>query len=295
MTKNEAKQTALRWLDEATAGGRSLPAQSTTDWLDRMDYLLDAAVAVVCGLFPHRAVYSAACLPVRNLVSAKRQSAQIFPPETYTVTTPPFQSYSLEIQGTGTLTLLRAGRVEKTQMVDSGAGFTRVYGVCTADTLQVKSNYPFCVRGVGLYPDSYPEQAVPLWQARVPVQLPQDFSVLEKVLYSGDGVRFERFSDYRRAGDRVYTVPRQLSGQLDFYYIRTPKVLGAQAQSETELDVEEAAACLVPLRLATDVLAGVDETAVLATYLSSRYNEMASAISRRRDPEHDRVETVYAL
>ena len=57
MTKQEAKATALRWLDEATSGGLALDAVTIADLEDRMDYLLDGAVAAVCGRFPHYEVY----------------------------------------------------------------------------------------------------------------------------------------------------------------------------------------------------------------------------------------------
>ncbi len=57
MTKNEAKNAALRWLDEASEGGCALEQETTADWMERMDHLLDGAVAAVCGRFPHRAVH----------------------------------------------------------------------------------------------------------------------------------------------------------------------------------------------------------------------------------------------
>lgn len=57
MTKEQAKAAALRWLDEATSSGLALGRETTADLEDRMDHLLDGAVAAVCGRFPHYAEF----------------------------------------------------------------------------------------------------------------------------------------------------------------------------------------------------------------------------------------------
>lgn len=296
MTKNEAKQAALRWIDEATSGGRTLEEESTADWLDRMDHLLDGAVSAVCGRFPHHAVYSTVCSPPRNLAPPSAWNLRVWPPDAFQLEGIGFSSYTLEVQGQVTLQLSAAGKVLVKRTVEAPDGFVRVSGVLEkpADSLRLTGEHPFLVRGVGLYPDRYPQDKVPAWQPYWPVQMPQDFATLEQVQYSGDGVRFERYSDYRRVGDKCYAVPRQLEGQLDFYYIRTPVLPSASADGATVLDVTPDAACLVPLRLAADLLVGVDETAVLSSYLNARYNEMAAALYHRPDPGRDVVECVYA-
>lgn len=201
MTKKEARAAALRWLDEATAGGRSLEAQLTADLQDRMDHLLGAAVAAVCGRFPR-------C-------------------EVYTVT------------------------------------------------------------------DAYPARSAAPDAAYVRITLPPEAETLTGVRYVGADGAFMPFSDYRRAAKGVYIIPARLNGTLEFSCIRRPQLPAADAPEDTELDVEPAAAHLVPLRLAADVLTGVDETAVLAGYLSARYNELAAAVYRRPEPEPGAVECVY--
>ncbi len=202
MTKQEAKDAALRWLDEATSGGSALDQGSTADLEDRMDHLLDGAVAAVCGRFPHYAVF---CVE------------------------------------------------------------------CTAPQRQEPAQ-PFYAR----------------------IRLPEDFSALHEVrLAAADGSSVP-FSEYRRVGKGEYTVPAVLNGTLEFTYIRLPAVLGAAAEADAELDVEPEAVVLVPLRLAADILVGVDETAVLSGYLLARYNEMAAALYRRAEPDRAAVECVYA-
>ena len=295
MTKEEAKQAALHWLDEATVSGRTLEGEMTADLRGRMDHLLDGAVAAVCGRFPHHAVYRAACAPPRNLFPDGAALRAVYPPQGMTLSVGHFRSYTLEVQGTVQVRVLQGGTVQTVRSVDSPDCFTRIFGVQTGDTLQMEAVYPFRVRAVGLYPDVYPPDAVPPWQAVYELTMPSDFSALEKVLYSEDGLRFTRFSEYRRVSDGVYAVPQTLAGQLEFHYIRRPARLGAAADGGSVLDVEADAVDLVPLRLAADLLTGMEETAVLSGYLAGLYDERTAEISRRMEPEQDRIESVYAV
>lgn len=129
--------------------------------------------------------------------------------------------------------------------------------------------------------------------AYVRVTLPVDLQVLTEVrLCTADG-RSVPFSDWQRAGRGVYTVPADPGGVLSFQCIRTPRLPGAAAEPDTVLDVPPDASVLVPLRLAADVLTGVDETAALSAYLCARYNDMAAALSRRPEPDRAAVECVY--
>ena len=197
MTKEQAKAAALRWLDEATSGGLALDSQTTADLEDRMDHLLDGAVAAVCGRFPHHTVF----------------------------TQPP--------------------------QPEAGTVYVRV-------------------------------------------TLPEDMQALTEVrLCTADGDS-QPFSDYRRVARGVYAVPADPGGALSFACIRLPQLPGTDASADTVLDVPADAAVLVPLRLAADVLTGVDETAALSSYLAARYNDMAAALSRRPEPDRAIVECVYA-
>ena len=52
MTKGEAKAAALRWLDEATVGGRAADSDELADYQNRMDTLLNGAVRQLAARFP---------------------------------------------------------------------------------------------------------------------------------------------------------------------------------------------------------------------------------------------------
>ncbi len=197
MTKSQAKAAALRWLDEATSGGRLLEDETTADLADRMNHLLAGAVAAVCGQFPRSAVYTAS-----------------------------------------------------------------LAGAANADS----------------------------W---VPLTMPANFARLQRVLYTGQGAALEPFSEYRQLDEKSYAVPGTLQGRLDFYYQRHPSLPDAAAPEDTPLDVDEAAVPLVPLRLAADLLTGVDETAALAGYLNQRFTQLAAGIYRSPAPAAQSVECVY--
>jgi hypothetical protein len=123
--------------------------------------------------------------------------------------------------------------------------------------------------------------------------LPEDRQTVTQVrLCTPDGCSLP-FSGYQRVSRGVYTVPADAGGVLAFTCIRLPQLPGAGAAAKTELDVPADAAVLVPLRLAADVLTGVDETAALSAYLSARYNDMAAALSRRPQPDRAAVECIY--
>ena len=201
MTKKEAKAAALRWLDEAAAGGRALEVRSAADLEDRMDHLLGAAVAAVCARFPRRAVY--------------------------TVT------------------------------------------------------------------DAWPERSPAKDAAYVRITLPGEMTALTGVRYCAPDGRLMPFSDYRRVSQGVYIIPARLNGALVFSCIRRPVLPEAAAPEDEPLDVDETAAVLVPLRLAADMLTGVDETAVLSGYLAARYSELAAAVYRTPEPDPAAVECVY--
>ena len=52
MTREEAKECALRWMDEATANGHPVSAEEIADYRDRMDFLMDGIVTELGAVFP---------------------------------------------------------------------------------------------------------------------------------------------------------------------------------------------------------------------------------------------------
>lgn len=57
MTKKEIKEAALRWIDEATVGGRKADTDELADYKDRMNVLLNGAIRQVAVYFPLYAVW----------------------------------------------------------------------------------------------------------------------------------------------------------------------------------------------------------------------------------------------
>lgn len=63
MTKGEAKAAALRWLDEATVGGREADGDELADYKNRMDTLLNGALRQLAAQFPPQAVWETDAAP----------------------------------------------------------------------------------------------------------------------------------------------------------------------------------------------------------------------------------------
>lgn len=81
MTKNEAKETALRWIDEATVNGRQAEPEELADYRDRMDYLLDGVQTALAAAFPLDGCFAATICPVPNLLSGAHALRAVAPGE----------------------------------------------------------------------------------------------------------------------------------------------------------------------------------------------------------------------
>ncbi len=112
MTKGEAKAAALRWLDEATVGGREADSDELADYKNRMDTLLDSAVQQLATQFPLCAVWES------------EGSSEITLPEDFyeleTVLSQTQQGIWCEFSG-----MQRVG--QKTFLLEQGAGLLRFY------------------------------------------------------------------------------------------------------------------------------------------------------------------------
>ena len=52
MTKQEAKDGAMRWMDEATVNGHAVAAAEQADFRDRMNYMIGGVIAELGAQFP---------------------------------------------------------------------------------------------------------------------------------------------------------------------------------------------------------------------------------------------------
>ena len=285
MTKNDAINGALRWIDEATVNGASAGNGFIADYKDRMEHLLDGAVAMVESQFPTIRTSSIVQSDPPCLDGSHFEPKTIYPGNTYEFNNSAAKAYTMEI--CGVLTAVIDGAVREIN-ADS---FERISGEFKG-SIRLASNYPFQVRNAGFY--GFRFASIPEHIAWIPYQLPEQMNGLVRILFSGDGVTFLDFSDYRRVDDAHIAIPYHYSGQFDIQYKHRHTTL-AGASGATEIEVDPKAVPLIPLRLAIDATSGIDETLALNQFLTGRFAEMVGAMTDEDTEKHQVIETVFMM
>lgn len=285
MTKNDAINGALRWIDEATVNGAAASNGFIADYKDRMEHLLDGAVAMVESQFPLIESASIVQSVPKCMEGSHFEARTVYPGEEYSFENGDAKAYTLEICGSVSLV------VDGVRRQISSQTFERVADSFNG-SIRILSDYPFQVRNAAFY--AFPMQEIPEHIAWVPYELPQQMNGLVKILFSGDGVTFRDFSDYRRLDEYHIAIPYHYSGQFDIQYKHRHATLSG-ASGAAEVEVEPKAVPLVPLRLAIDATSGIDETLLLNQYLTGRFAEMVGAMTDEDLEKHQNIELVYTM
>lgn len=285
MNKNDAINGALRWLDEATVNGAAASNGFIADYKDRMEHLLDGAVAMVESQFPIIKSVSIVQSPPKCMEGSFFPCESFYPGEEYIFSNADAKAYSLEITGHARMSVDGAA-----QTIDEDS-FKRFSGPFKG-SIRITSEYPFWVRNAGYY--DYPSKNIPEHTPWDRYELPEQMNGLVKILFSGDGVTFRDFSDYRRLDEYHIAIPYHYRGQFDIQYKHRHTTLSG-APGSAEIEVEPKAVPLVPLRLAIDATSGIDETLLLNQYLTGRFAELVGAMTDEDVEKHQTIETVYMM
>lgn len=283
MTKQDAINGALRWIDEATVNGAAAANGFIADYKDRAGFLLDNAVAMVESQFPVIDTVSFPFYPAEAMQGSHYEVRQIKPGAAYTFEGA--KSFSLEVCGD---VIISVDGKATTLTADE---FTRVAE--KAGKLIIASPTPFLVRNAGFYDQSY--RTVPEYIPWVPCELPKLCNGVERVLYSGDGVTFCDWADWKRVNNDVIAFPRSARGQFDVQYRKRHAPLPPEADAAAEVEVDPKAASLVPLRLAIDMTTGIDEALIVNQYLNSRFTEMVNALLHEDVAKHQSILTTFSI
>ncbi len=290
MTKNEAKETALRWIDEATVNGCEPAAGELDDYRDRMDHLLDEVLQGMAAVFPLSGVCGVTHCPEKKLCG-NAAVQKIRPGESYELAHPAARSVYLEISGAAEVRF-PDGRTVKT----IGGGFTPVRGKLDGGHgVAVCSSDPFLVRNAVLYETAYStEEKIPAFAPWVPYALPEDLRLLRKIVRQWNGTETE-CTDYRCEDGRHVLLPYDKWGEYRIYYDRKPGKLSHDASDDTVLDCDPAAESLVPLKLAADVTMGTLDRAQTGYYLENRYAAMVLTVQSGRPGDRVQIRPVFAM
>lgn len=292
MTKGEALEGALRWIDEATVGGNAADHDEVADLKDRMAVLLDGVLQFLGTQFTLYGEKKIVQQPMPVLFG-KRESRLILPGEVFAMRAEGAGSFYLEVSGRAEIVL----NGKATIYCGTESGFSVYRGnlppVDGEAVVTVKSEVPFFVRNAALYAARFAEDTeVPVYAPFVPYTMPENFRELEKIVRVDGGLR-EEWREFRKQGDRTFLLPYGVTGEFQFCYFRQPERISAGAANDAVLDCHPMAEVLVPLKLAVDVTAGMEEKAELSSYLESKF--LGTLRNMLPEPlcECMRVETVY--
>ncbi|MBQ9082568.1 MAG: hypothetical protein IJY28_03600 [Clostridia bacterium] len=291
MTKNEAKETALRWIDEATVNGCEPAAGELDDYRDRMDHLLDGVLQGLAAVFPLSGVWGVTHCPEKKLPGGSAAVQKIMPEERYELAHPAAGSVYLEISGAAEVQF-PDGHTVKT----ADGGFTAVRGKLDGGHgITVSGADPFLVRNAALYETTYTsEEKIPAFAPWVPYALPEDLRLLRRVVRQWAGGESE-CTDYRCEDGRHLLLPYDRWGEYRIYYDRKPGRLSHDASDDTVLDCDPVAESLVPLKLAADVTMGTLDRAQTGYYLENRYASMVLTVQSGRPGDRVQIRPVFAM
>lgn len=290
MTKNEAKEAALRWLDEATVNGSEPVSGELEDYRDRMNYLLDGVVNGLAAIFPLSGVVGMTHCPPKNLLGEQRKVIRVMPGEVLTLEHKQAGSVYLEISGDAVV-MFPEGQAVRTE----GNGFSPVRGNLTNGCgVTLMGDEPFLVRHAALYDCTYREaERIPAYAPMVPAALPDDFRRLRRVVRQYAGGE-EECTDWRCEDGKALLLPWEKWGEYRVYYDRRPERLAHDAADDTVLDCDPLAESLIPLKLAADLAVGTLDRAQTGFYLEERYAAMLRTVQTSRPGEQVRIQPVYA-
>ena len=290
MTKNEAKEAALRWIDEATVNGSEPVSGELEDYRDRMDYLLDGVQAALAAAFPLDGCFAATICPVPNLLGGAHALRAAAPGEPLVLNAAGARSAYLEISGAAGVS---APGTAAEQTAATG-GFEPV-------RLRLPQGGPVTVRGRGqvlvrhaaLYAAEFDRAAeIPAFAPETAVTLPEDFCTLRQIIRTGGGPGTV-WSNYRQEGARTFRLPSASAGEYRFWYVRRPRSVPHDAPGDTELDCAPQAESLIPLKLAADTLMGTPDRAGTAYYLENCYSTRLQMLRSEQTEAPVRIEPVY--
>lgn len=285
----------LRWLDEATVNGQEATAEQIADYKDRAAHMLDGVIKFLAGHFKLPAVHTVVREPMKNMTGKGFACSAVYPDKPFTMSAKGAGAFYLECQG-GCIVRIIGG--EERIIESRSEAFAPIKGNLKSgeDTIIVESSCPAAVRNAALFAYSFEDdERVPDYTPWVSYDMPEDFREFECCNQTSDCHSYREFPDVRREGHKTFLLPYEASGQFDFHYWRNPADIPADAPDDTELETEARAAQLIPLKLAADVTAGVDDTLTISYYLDNRFNYMIANILTESKGGRRSIETLYSM
>lgn len=161
--------------------------------------------------------------------------------------------------------------------------FTAYKGLITALSsanairIRFSGSYPYNIRNRALYAYTFSSNAtVPNYTPYISYAMPSDFIELNKIIYRGDNEVYSNYVDYYWEG-KMLLLGYSVSGSFDVLYYKHPLTITASSLDTVEYEVDIEAQQLIPLYVASKVVA--EEKPTLSGLLFNEYRLKLSQLS----------------
>lgn len=179
----------------------------------------------------------------------------------------------------------------------SGTGFTRYKGVInpysTANNVRIRfsGNYPYNIINRALFAYSFAaDNDVPDYIPFVEYDLPDDFYDKDKVIIKTDERVYENYVAYKWKGKKTILINYYQPGEIEIQYYRYPVKIDDATLDSYEYEVDEEAQDLIPLYIASKVVA--EEKPTLSGIL---YNEFRLGLAELENPNNTGTEVIETV
>jgi len=300
-TKGDCLAKYLRFLDEATRKGISIPESKNADYKDKFNYFLNDALIYVSQFVKIPAVFTITQGAIPNQLGIFQgfDAQQYLPGTPKVFTQTGTKSFHLELDNVGTVEVAVNGVVTKTINNTAKRIFTAYKyntGATSTDTVTItfKGDYPYNYKNVALYAYAFPlDEDVQVYKPYPEYDMPSDFMKFDSLIIKSDPRVYEMYKAYKWENNKKVILEYAKVGSFDIHYFRYPKTILPTDSNDTVLDVEDKAIDLVVLQCG--IMATTADNQALSAWLRSLFGEKIQNVTGSESITENSVTTVYAM
>lgn len=203
------------------------------------------------------------------------------------------KAYYFECDGNGTCTITHGGNADVVQMTRA-AGYTVYKGFAEGNvTMTFSGAHSYNIRNIAIYGEtvSPDENDIPQYRAYVPYDLKEltksngvevfmDFSG-DDPIYAGDysaDDSYEPLDEYYKQDRSVILLPNNKNGEFTVWYKRYPTPITSAVTDDTEIDLDMAAADILPYYMAYTLW--MDDSPTIAVYWQNTADDLMAGLIR---------------
>jgi|GEM_PF-3029589 len=300
-TKGYCLALYLRFLDEATRKGITIPESKNADYKDKFNHFLNEAQTYVAQLVKIPAVFSVTQNSIPNQLGRFNgfDVKQYLPGNNKVYTQIGTKSMYFEIDNIGTVTIAINGIVTKTITNTLKRVFTAYKfntGATSTDNVTVTFTglYPYNIRNYALYAYAFPtDEDVQVYSSFVEYSMPADFLGFDTVIIKSDPRIYEAYIAFKWENNRKVILNYYDIGSFDIHYWKYPKVILPTDADTTLLDLEDKAIDLVVLQ--AGIMATTADNQALSAWLRSLFGEKVQNITNSTAMLETSIQTIYSM